>query len=264
MKKYLYLAKSSFQTWLAYRVGFIFTILSTIIYIFITYYLWQAIYSEPGRVLNGMTFNQTFLYLALASAVVSVLQTNIEWSIGNDIISGSIIMGLIKPVNYQILILSRSFGSMLCRLVFISIPSLLLIIIAFDANITIGINILFFLITIFLSFLVNYSFEFIVGVLSFYTQSIWGIFFTKSVIVALLSGATIPISFFPDTFQRILTFLPFQAIYNIPLKILTSQTLNIGEYAEMVLVQIFWIIGLFIAGRLFYNKSLKILTVNGG
>ncbi len=264
MRKYLYFAKSQLLSWMVYRVGFIFTILSNIVFIFITYYLWKSIYAEPGKILNGMPFEQTFLYLALASTLHTIFQTDTDWNMGRRIVTGNIVSDLVKPMDFQMQLLARTSGLMVSRLILLSIPALRVIIFVFNANIPVGVNLIFFFSSVILSFLLNFFFDFIIGTVSFYTQSTWGIVYTKNVIVMLLSGAAIPISFFPSTLQGIIKFLPFQYIYNAPLEILTSGKMNIGLYFEMILVQLLWLVAIYILGRLFYSKSLKVITVNGG
>lgn len=264
MKKYFYLAKAGFMQWAAYRVGFIFSIISNIIFLFITYYLWRAIYGTPGKVLNGMTFEQTFLYLAVGSSVMVILSSDIDWVIGYNITSGDIVIHLNRPTDFQLAMLARSGGHMISRFILLSVPALFFIIFVFKAQIPVGINLLFFMLALVLSFFINFYIDFMAGVMTFYTQSMWGIFFSKGVIIALLSGATIPVSFFPYGFQKVVMLLPFQAIYNIPLKILTTKGIGISEYISMMLVQLIWMAVLLFGSRLFYNKSLKVITVNGG
>jgi len=90
-----------------------------------------------------------------------------------------------------------------------------------------------------------------IGLSSFYTESIWGISITKDVVVAALSGALVPINFFPDAIKAVLQVLPFQAIYNTPLQIITSASLTPTDYLRMLAVQLFWVVVLFGASRLF-------------
>ena len=75
-----------------------------------------------------------------------------------------------------------------------------------------------------MSIIINYCIDFFVGTICIYTESIWGINIMKQVIVLLLSGATIPIAFFPETLKKIVYYLPFQSIYNAPLTILLDKT----------------------------------------
>jgi ABC-2 type transport system permease protein len=127
-----------------------------------------------------------------------------------------------------------------------------------------GLNTLIFPVSLILSYFIMFNIDFLVGLLCFYNESTWGMSSAKDSIVMLLSGAVIPISFFPETLKTIVNLLPFQAVYNIPLNTLISNKLGTGDYIKNFLLQLFWIILLFAINRLFYRKAVKVITVNGG
>jgi len=103
-----------------------------------------------------------------------------------------------------------------------------------------------------------------VGLTAFYTESIWGISAAKDTIISALSGALIPLAFFPEAAQNVLKILPFQAIYNAPLQILTSSTLEPLGYLQLLAVQVFWVIVLYLLSRLYFRQAINKLVVNGG
>ena len=86
----------------------------------------------------------------------------------------------------------------------------------------------------------------------------------KQVIVLLFSGATIPLAFFPEKLQKIAYRMPFQSIYNTPLRILLMQKVDLCEVSQMLLLQLFWCITLMILTSLFWRVSIRQVTVNGG
>jgi len=114
------------------------------------------------------------------------------------------------------------------------------------------------------AFLISFSIDYIIGLFSFYTESVWGIINTKQVLVLLLSGATIPIDFFPKVIKQFIVMLPFQAIYNLPMMVLTSPDLGVSKYIYFIGVQLTWVFALFITGKLFYSRAIKVITINGG
>lgn len=263
MKSYLTIIKGSFLVGLAYRSGFIFTILNNLAYMGIAYFLWQSIY-QGREILKGLTFNQTFLYITVASSLIVLLKNWADWEISYQITEGSIIMSLIKPIKFQWLIMSQSAGFSLVNLVSISIPSILFLIFVFRIPINIGVGFLFFPLAIVFSFLLNNTFDYIIGLTSFYTESIWGISSTKEIIITFLSGSLIPLQFFPETLQTILKFLPFQAMYYLPLMMLIEPDQQISTYLAMLGIQIFWVLVIFLVARLFYKRAIKVLRVSGG
>ena len=111
---------------------------------------------------------------------------------------------------------------------------------------------------------INYSIDFFVGTICLYTQSIWGINIMKQVIVLLLSGATIPLAFFPETLKNIMYYLPFQSIYNAPLSILLDGDPSVETLLTTLGTQLFWTVAMLVISKLFWKASVKQITVNGG
>ena len=110
----------------------------------------------------------------------------------------------------------------------ITIPTVLLLIFVFRIHIPLGIGLIFFPFSLLLAYLLSFCFDYFVGLLCFYTESVWGLSITKEIIVTVLSGALIPLQFFPDVIQKILLWLPFQAIYYTPLTMVAQPTLSLS------------------------------------
>jgi len=229
----------------------------------IAFFLWRSIY-QGRETLKGLTFNQTFLYITVASSLIVLLKTWTDWEISYQITEGSIIMSLVKPINFQWLMMSQSIGFSLMNLISVTIPSILFLVFVFKIPINTGLGFLFFPLALIFSFLLNTTFDYIIGLTSFYTESIWGISATKDLIITFLSGSLIPLQFFPETFQNVLRFLPFQAMYHLPLMMLTEPDQPPTAYLGMIFVQVFWVVVVLLFARFFYNRAIKVLRVSGG
>jgi ABC-2 type transport system permease protein len=263
MRGYLAIMRGSFTIGLVYRVGFLFTIFGNVLYMVVAYFLWKSIYSNSATI-HDLTFNETFIYVALGSTVFVLLKTFTDWIISHEIEDGSISIYLTKPVDYLFYVLSVSLGSMLTNLAAITIPTLLLLTLVFKVNFALGPGLLLFPVSLLLAFTVSYCFDCITGLFAFYTESIWGISATKEIVISVLSGALVPLQFFPDALQKVLLVLPFQAIYHTPLMLITRPNQDLGTMFSMLGVQVIWIVILFVATRLFYNQAVKVLRVAGG
>lgn len=248
---------------LVYRFGFLFSILGNIIYLGVAYYLWRSIYQQSNT-LRGLTFNETFLYVGLGSAVFILLKTYADWIIHHEIQQGTIATYLTKPMDFQLYALFANLGSVLMNLTAITIPTALVMVLVFHVKVAYGPGLFLFPIGLLLAFLISFSIDFFVGLLSFYSESVWGVSMTKEIIVTVFSGALIPIQFFPETIQKVLLWLPFQAIYHTPLMMITKADLDLQTFLPMISVQLAWAIILFILTRLFYNQAIKVLRISGG
>ncbi|RPJ27834.1 MAG: hypothetical protein EHM33_06645 [Chloroflexi bacterium] len=263
MKSYLALLRGSYMVGLVYRFGFLFSIGGNLIYMSITYFLWRSIY-QNRETLRGLTFNETYIYVALGSAVFILLKTYVDWQMSFDIREGMVATYLIKPIDFQLYELFTSLGFFLMSLSAITIPTILLMVFAFRIEIPLGIGLALFPFSLILAYLLSFCFDYFIGLLGFYTESVWGLSITKEIIITVLSGALIPLQFFPEAIQKILLWLPFQAIYYTPLTMVAQSTLGWETFLPMLGVQLFWVIALFALTRLFYNQAIKVLRISGG
>jgi ABC-2 type transport system permease protein len=263
LRSYLAIVRGSFMVGIVYRFGFIFTILGNLLYMAVAYFLWRSIYANSDT-LRGMTFHETFLYVALGSAVFVLLKTYAEWFISHEIREGMIAVYLTKPVDYQLYTLAFNLGGVLMNLAAVLFPTVFMLLVVFRVPIQFGPGLLLFPISLVLAFLISFNFDYFIGVLGFYSESIWGMSTTKEIIVTVLSGALIPLPFFPEALQKILHILPFQAIYHTPLMMITRPNQPWETLLTMLGVQFFWALATFILSRLFYNQAVKVLRVAGG
>jgi ABC-2 type transport system permease protein len=263
MRTYLPVARGTFMVGMIYRFGFLFTILGNIVYLGVAYYLWRSIY-RYSDVIRGMTFNETFLYVGLGSAVFILLKTYADWYLHYEIREGIIGIYLTKPIDLQVYMLFANLGSLLMNLLAISLPTAVMLGLVFRIKISLGAGIFLFPISLLLAFLISFSIDYFIGLMGFYSESVWGLSTTKEILVTVFSGALIPLQFFPGPIQKVLFWLPFQAIYHTPLMMLTRPTQGLDVFLPMIAVQLAWVAILFILGRLFYTQAIKVLRIAGG
>jgi len=240
-------------------------VVGNLLYLIVIYFLWKAIYaSADSDVVNGMTFSDTLIYLVLATALFNFMEMYTVWQIGRDIQSGKIVLDLLKPMDYRRYIFWSFSGSFVTNFLFTFLPTFIVVAVVTHGAIHMGLNLLYFVVSVVLAIMINYSIDFIVATICLYTESIWGINMMKQVIVLLLSGATVPLAFFPDTLRNVVDHLPFQAIYNAPLTLLLDGDPDMKDVCITLGTQLAWCIGMFVISKLFWKHSVKQITVNGG
>lgn len=265
VQKYLSLVRGSILEGLVFRTSLIVSIIGNLLYLIIIYFLWKAIFdSSPTDVVNGMTFYDTMIYLVLASAMFQFMDTFVVWAIGRDYQSGQIVEYLVKPMDYQAYIFFAGIGNSIVAFFITFLPTFIIIYFVTHGSIALGMNLVFFAVSLLCSIVVNFCVDFFVGTICLYTQSIWGVNIMKEVVVGLLSGATVPLAFFPEKLRMVVEFLPFQAIYHSPLRILTDKTMTGADYAGVLGMQLFWIGVTLVISKLFWKKSVRKMMVNGG
>lgn len=263
MRSYLPIARATFMVGMVYRFGFFFTILGNIVYLGVAYYLWKSIY-DGRQVINGLTFNQTFLYVGLGSAIFILLKTYADWILHYEIREGAIASYLTKPIDLQIYNLFANLGSVLMNLMAITVPTVIMLGLVFQVRVPSGPGLFLFPFSLLLAFLISFSLDYFVGLMGFYSESVWGLSTTKEIIVTVFSGALIPLQFFPEQMQKVLYLLPFQAIYHTPLMMVTKPNQGLEVFLPMMGLQLFWAVALFLGARLFYKQAIKVLRIAGG
>ena len=266
-RKLFALTRAGIMESLHYRLGTFVTLFANLIYLVLVYYLWKAIYASSGvDVVNGMTFTDTMIYLILATSLFNFLEMFVVWDMSRSIQSGKIILDLLKPMKFRAYTFWSYSGSHVVSFIMTFIPTFIVVMIITKGAIPIGMNLVYFIIATLFALIVNFNIEMIVATICLYTESTWGINIVKETIVLLLSGASIPLAFFPEKLRTFVDYMPFRAVYDIPLTILLekngSDTLQ--GLLPMFGFQLLWIVILTAAGTLFWNYSVKKITVNGG
>lgn len=265
LKKYLTLTRAGIIESLQFRLSAFVLFIGNLLYLTIVYFLWKAVYASAGTdSVDGMTFTDTLIYLVLATALFNFMEMYTVWQIGRDIQSGKIVLDLLKPMDYRSYIFWSFSGSFVTQFVFTFLPTFIVVALLTHGAIPLGTNLLWFVLSVIMAIIINYSIDFIVSTICLFTESIWGINIMKQVVVLLLSGATIPIAFFPDGFRRVISWLPFQSIYNAPLTILLNKEPELLGALRILGTQLAWCIVMTIISKLFWKSSLRQITVNGG
>ncbi|MFH1844988.1 MAG: ABC-2 family transporter protein [bacterium] len=258
----------SFLKFLAYRLRYYTGVISYLVFVAGNYYLYSAIFAgrasgEPAEI-GGLTLSQMVTYVGLSWIGRSFYFNNIDRILSGQIQQGEITVMLIKPLHVQTMMFFETIGEAGFRLVMFTLPILLVIVPLFSLQAPpdpalYGWTVLSFL----LAFLVNTQISFLVGCLAFYLQNIIGVIRAKMVTMEFLTGVLIPFTFFPEWFQQVVTYLPFQAISYIPVTIFLGQRTG-DDLTEALLLQAAWGVGLFILGRIFWDYSVKHVTLQGG
>jgi len=257
------LTKASIQTSLSYRTWMITATLTNLLYMLVIYFLWRAIYDGSPN-LNGLTFEDSFLYLAISGTLYATYVTFTDFTISNDIRSGEITVDLLRPVDYQRILYSVNIGFLLTNVLFVVTPALLLIFFGFGLSIKLNSMLFFMPLVLVFSFSLSFLFDYCVGTVAFYTESIWGVITAKETIVMALSGVIVPFAFFPESIQQWLQWTPFVAIFHTPVSILLGHADTFEKCLPLILNQVIWLMILLAFSRLWFRKASSVLTVNGG
>ncbi|MEK8216565.1 ABC transporter permease [Paenibacillus sp. FSL L8-0463] len=263
LKKYRSIANRSLQNVLAYRTSYVITFLANSINLLAIYFLWQGIYS--GRdIVGGYSWDQMKTYLLVTFLANSVLSWYSETSISGKILDGSVAVDLLKPIDFQSARFAETLGSSLLEG---GMSTVLLVLFAtFLTGVTFpqsALVYLLFAVSLLGAILVKFGVVYLAALLCFWSTGSMGIVWTRIALTNLLSGALVPLAFFPDWLEKLALFLPFQSIIHTPTMIFLEQA-DTWESVRLISLQFFWGIALWIAGKCMWNWAVRQVTIHGG
>ena len=127
-----------------------------------------------------------------------------------------------------------------------------------------GWNIAVFVICLIFTIISTFSLAFMIGVCTFYTESVWGLSMILSGVEGFFGGAVILVAMFPKTLAAITDILPFKVMYSVPVGILTGTVKGASAYLSAIMMSAVWSVILAICGRVMFMVMRKKVIVNGG
>ncbi|WP_071458763.1 ABC transporter permease [Bacillus massilinigeriensis] len=263
MGKYLEMIRIRFLMMLAYRTNYYTGILIYSINIGAYYFLWNAIYSGKSEI-EGLSAVQMTTYVAVSWMARAFYFNNIDREMAMEIKEGKVAVELIRPYSYMVMKTMQGLGEGIFRLFFFSLPGMVIVALIFPMEFsgdaaTWGL----FGLSILLSFMINTQLNLLTGITTFFLYNNAGLIRAKRVIIELLSGLLLPISFFPLWAQDVMRFLPFQGISYIPSMIFTEGFTG-QEALQGIFTQAVWVILLVFPVRLLWIAAKKRLVIQGG
>lgn len=260
---YVEYLRLSFQSLLAYRTNYIIGVLSYLIHVAVYYFIYKALYRETVNI-NNYSLPDMVTYIAIGWISKSLYLNYIDQEVAGDVQKGRIAIELVRPVDYQLLNYAKGIGQTLFRLVLFTPPIVIVTCLVFPVHPPSSLyNFFLFLISTVLSVLLYLGLNYIMGLIAIYTVSIVGILYPKNMLIELFSGLLVPVDWFPLWFQKVSSFLPFKYIAFVPLSLYLGRIDGGTAYAAL-LIQLFWVILLFLAGRFMWHMCKRKITIYGG
>lgn len=266
MTKYWQLFKISFQQEFVYRINFIMWRVRNVLQIFLVYYLWDTIFSDPQRVVFGYDRAKILTYIFGLILVRAFVLSARAVDVSGEVARGDLSNYLVKPINYFKYWLTRDLSSKTLNLIFATFEITVLFLIL-NPPFFIQINpliILSFLVSVTLAMFIFFTIVFINSSVPFWIpEAAWGInFLITVVILEFLSGALFPLDILPANLQNILNLSPFPYLIFFPLQVYLGK-LAPSEILKGLVISGFWAITLFYIMNFVWKKGLKVYQAYG-
>ena len=257
-------AFATYKEWSAYRTHSLVSAFVGPTYFIVQYFVWKAVYGDTAMI-AGMSFEAMVRYYG-ASALIGYLTMDFaDWNLQMLIRTGKFLTFVLRPINHRRFALEQKLGHRVLGLVFEFIPCLLILWLLFGVDmrpVYIGWTILSIAITFLMNFYVNYT----LGMTAFFLVNASGIRVVYQLFANVLSGALIPINFFPEAVRRIMMFLPFQYTNYIPAMVWTGGADIAGfglSVPEAVMFQGIALVIMIGFSELLYRAAIRRFTAVG-
>ncbi len=84
-----------------------------------------------------------------------------------------------------------------------------------------------------------------------------------NMLMMILSGNILPLTLFPDSWQRVITLLPYAQLLDAPIRLYTGDTAP-ADAPGILLIQLCWVLALTGCGILFWRKNQRRIEIQGG
>lgn len=263
MKVFWRLVRISFRQQLTYRTAMWAGLATNLFFGVLRVAVLVALYNGQDRV-NGLSVQAAVTFAGLTQAMIMFLMLFGYFELMQSVANGAVAGDLIRPVDYYLLWLGKDLGRAIVNLfmrgiLFIAIFALFFRILVPQ---TAG-QWLAFALSIALSYLLSFSWRFLVNLTAFWTPDAIGIGRILFLITQFLSGFLMPLQLLPDWFSAWCWLTPFPSIVATPVNIF----LGIVQGSDLwlgLLQQAGWLGVLVLAGQITYRAGIRRLVVQGG
>jgi len=259
MGKYLQVFKISLGQEFAYRANFILWRLRNLLQIFLIFFLWDAVFSDPDTQLFGYDRSKILTYVFVLIFVKALVLSSRVTDAAGEVSRGDLSNYLVKPVSYFKYWFSRDVSSKLLNLVFAAGEALLLFILlkpAFFVQTNL-LLVFFFVVSTVLAILIVFLVMFITNSITFWIpESAWGVHFVLMVLLEILSGVLFPLDILPDKLFSLLSYTPFPYLVFFPIQVYLGN-FPLPVVMKGVFISFVWVVIFTYLLKKVWGKGLK-------
>lgn len=263
MKLFWELTKRAAKRQLTYRAATLAGLATNFFFGIVRAEILIALYDTRHNV-AGLSLQNAITYAALTQAIIAYLSF-FNWTLVMDTIyTGDISSDLLKPMGYFRFWLAKDLGSAAINFFLRGITVIVGYAFIFELTfpnggwqwVALGIS-------IFLSWILNFSWRFLVNLSAFWTPNARGIARFFFIGMWFFSGFLTPLRYFPNWVIRISTFTPFPSMINTVAEIYLN-ALQGPELIQALMVQAGWAVTVILAGQLVLRAGVRRLVILGG
>jgi len=257
------ITKRSYQRYLTYRAATLAGLVTNFFFGILRASILVALYGIQTEV-EGITLQGAITYAALTQAVIGYLSLFNWFDLMVTVYTGEVSSDLLKPMNFIGYWMARDLGRAIVQFVFRGLIVMAGYALLFDLAwpqslsqwLAVGVTLLF-------SWILSFLWRFLINLAAFWTPNARGILRFFFVLSWFFTGFLMPLRFFPDWIIKLSYLTPFPHMLNTVVEIYLG-VLQGPELIQALLMQIFWIISLWLAAHLVLRAGVRRLVILGG
>ncbi|MBR3645300.1 MAG: ABC-2 family transporter protein [Lachnospiraceae bacterium] len=259
-------AAVTYKEWSAYRTHSMVSIFVGPVYFMVQFMIWNAVYGHGTSTIHNMGLNEIITYFGAVTLIGYLTMDFADWNLQMLIRTGKFLTFSLRPIHHRFFALSQKIGHRFLGFMVEFVPCFLIFQFIFKVNMIPkypGWTIL----SIVLAYLMNFYVNYCIGMTAFWLTSASGIKEVYTMLSSLLSGAVIPLVFFPKILQKALFFLPFQYVSYVPARVFSgAYSLGGVEMSLPVIVgcQAIAVAIVMILSEIIYRRAIKRYIAVGG
>ncbi len=265
MRLHFELARRGYRRYAAYPGAMYAGLFTNIVFGFLIAYILLAVYEQTGEI-GGYDVRDAIAYVWISQGLLSVcgLFGATWWDLGRRVQTGDIATDLQRPLDVQRAELAQDLGRAGYHTLWRAVPQFLLGALVFEVTIPAEASRwLLFAVSVWLAVIVSFGIRFLVNLWAFWLLDYRGPVLLMIAVNLVLSGAIMPLAFFPGPLDTIARLTPFASILQAPVDLYVDEPLG-GSAALVLTLQASWALALYMAGRFVLSSGTRKLVVQGG
>jgi ABC-2 type transport system permease protein len=262
MRLYVEVARRTYARISTYRSATVAGVFTNTVFGFLLAYVLLAVYSQRETV-GGFTAIETVTFTFVAQGLLMPLGLFGTTEIADRITSGDVVVDLQRPYDHQAWWGAVDYGKVGYYLLFRGIPPFVVGALVFDLSVPDPAQGAAFLVSVGLGIAVAFGWRYLQQLSAFWLLDVRGPNQLGWLTAQFLSGAFIPIFFFPDALERLCRVLPFASMLQVPVEVWLGRHDGV-DLLGVWAIQVAWAIALVLAGRAVMARAVQRVVVQGG
>lgn len=241
MKKYTRLFATYFASSIAYRADLLSTVFLEAISVSSVVILWTAIFRTQHMVAS-YSFGQTVSYYLAVPVIGFMTQVVVSDRLSREIRTGAFSNYLLRPLTFWRASLTGVLATKLNYLVLVSpIIAGVFLYLHLSGAVRLSLaSLLSALLIAVLAFIFHFVLDLSIAFGAFWLDDVWAFAHIKNILFSVLGGLSFPLDFVTGPLKSMLSFLPFQYLYYVPVSYLLGRRAGIDILAEDAVKLLAW------------------------